>query len=58
MKKDRFAKSVKSNYEKELQLIRDVVTRWSSTLLMIERALELKKVRISSNYLIFDTDIT
>jgi len=27
-----------------LQLIRDVVTRWSSTYLMIERAIELKDV--------------
>ena len=30
---------------KHLELIRDVDTRWSSTLLMIARALELEKVR-------------
>lgn len=29
---------------KDLQLIRDVDTRWSSTLLMISRALELQMV--------------
>ena len=29
----------------ELQLLRDVDTRWSSTYLMIERALELRTVR-------------
>jgi hypothetical protein len=58
MKKDRFAESVKALYDKELQLLRDVVTRWSSTLLMIERVLDLKKVRISLKYLIFNSDIT
>jgi hypothetical protein len=31
---------------KDLQLLRDVDTRWSSTLLMIERALLLRQVRV------------
>ena len=30
--------------QEDLQLLRDVVTRWSSTLLMIERGLKLKDV--------------
>jgi hypothetical protein len=33
-------------YGEELQLLRDVVTRWSATLLMIQRALELREVGI------------
>jgi hypothetical protein len=32
-----------------LQLLRDVDTRWSSVLLMIERALELREVYSSSS---------
>jgi len=57
MKKDRFADSVKDLYDKELQLIRDVVTRWSSTLLIIQHVLDLKEVRINLKYLIFITDV-
>ena len=33
--------------QKDLQLLRDVDTRWSSTLLMVERALILCSVSIS-----------
>lgn len=38
--------------KKDLQLLRDVDTRWSSMLLMIERALILREVAL---YLIFTT---
>ncbi len=33
--------------EEDLQLLRDVITRWSSTLLMIERDIKLKDVCLS-----------
>ena len=36
---------ISKTYSLELQLLRDVDTRWSSTLYMIERALILDKVR-------------
>jgi len=35
---------VEELYQKKLQLLRDVDTRWSSTHLMIKRALEIKDV--------------
>ena len=46
LKRDRFADIQRArNPKKEpLQLLRDVDTRWSSTLLMIERFVELKEV--------------
>jgi hypothetical protein len=45
-KKDQFAELSKMcNEGKELQLIRDVVTRWSSTVLMIKRIIKLRQVR-------------
>jgi hypothetical protein len=47
MKKSQFAEIAKQTCESELQLLRDVVTRWSSTLLMIERVLLLKEVGIN-----------
>jgi hypothetical protein len=46
VKKDQFAElSKRCNEGKELQLIRDVVTRWSSTVLMIKRMIKLRDVR-------------
>ena len=46
MKKDYFAELSKMcNDGKELQLIRDVVTQWSSTVLMIKHMIKLRKVR-------------
>jgi hypothetical protein len=44
MKKDQFAEIARQTCDSELQLLRDVVTRWSSTLLMIDRVLLLKEV--------------
>ncbi len=44
VKKQRFSEHVKKYHEKDYRLIRDVATRWSSTLLMIERVLKLKDV--------------
>jgi hypothetical protein len=46
VKKDQFAEAMQNAGLKNLQLIRDVVTRWSSTLLMIQRLLYLRKARI------------
>lgn len=39
-----FSDVLKALEQKDLQLLRDVDTRWSSTLLMIERALVLRSV--------------
>jgi hypothetical protein len=36
---------------KDLQLLRDVDTRWSSTLLMIERAILLREVKLPSLFI-------
>jgi hypothetical protein len=44
VKKQRFSEYVVKHHGKDYKLIRDVATRWSSTLLMIERVLKLKKV--------------
>jgi hypothetical protein len=44
LRRQYFNEIVKTMHQKELQLLRDVDTRWSSTLLMIERALELEAV--------------
>jgi hypothetical protein len=44
VKKQRFSEYVKKYLKKDYQLLRDVPTRWSSTLLMIERVLLLKNV--------------
>jgi hypothetical protein len=44
VKKQRFSEHVAKYHEKDYRLIRDVATRWSSTLLMIERVLKLKDV--------------
>ncbi|KAK2467958.1 hypothetical protein APHAL10511_000253 [Amanita phalloides] len=46
MKKQRFSEYVKKHYGKDYQLLQDVSTRWSSTLLMIKRVLLLKKAII------------
>lgn len=42
LRRQYFNEIVKTMHQKELQLLCDVDTRWSSTLLMIERALELE----------------
>ena len=39
-----FSDCVKALEIKDLQLLRDVDTRWSSTLLMVERAIFLREV--------------
>ena len=44
VKKQQFSEYVKKYLKKDYQLLRDVPTRWSSTLLMIERVLLLKNV--------------
>ncbi|KAK2462579.1 hypothetical protein APHAL10511_005402 [Amanita phalloides] len=46
MKKQHFSEYVKKHYGKDYQLLQDVSTRWSSTLLMIKRVLLLKKAII------------
>lgn len=45
LRRQHFAHLAKTFHE-ELQLLRDVDTRWSSTMLMIERALHLEPVCI------------
>ena len=57
LKKDEFANIVERLYNLERQLIRDVVTCWSSTLLMIKRVLALRKVRNFIFMSCFNTDI-
>jgi len=54
-----FLQIVKTFMGKDLQLLQDVDTRWSSALLMIERALILEGVSfyISSNYCQFDANV-
>lgn len=37
-------------HQKDLQLLRDVETRWSSTVLMIERAIILRHVSVSFEF--------
>jgi hypothetical protein len=44
MKKQRFSEYVRQIFEEDYQLLHDVVTRWSSTLLMISRFLKLREV--------------
>ncbi|KAM6494640.1 Ribonuclease H-like domain containing protein, partial [Amanita muscaria] len=42
IKKQRFSEYVHEHFPQDYQLLRDVATRWSSTLLMINRVLKLK----------------
>jgi hypothetical protein len=44
IKKQRFSEYVQEYFSQGYQLLRDVLTRWSSTLLMINRVLKLKEV--------------
>jgi len=44
LRRQYFNEIVKTMHQKELQLLRDIDTHWSSTLLMIEHALELEAV--------------
>ena len=44
LKKQRFLEYVQLYFGEDYQLLRDVVTRWSSTLLMIIRVLKLQEV--------------
>jgi hypothetical protein len=46
LRRQYFSSVVMQLQQRNLQLIRDVDTRWSSTLLMIERALILRIVRV------------
>ena len=47
IRRQQFSQIVKTFMGKDLQLLRDVDTRWSSALLMIERALILEEVTTS-----------
>ena len=49
LRRQYFSDVLNSLEQKDLQLLRDVDTRWSSTLLMVERALILRLVSISSH---------
>ena len=44
LKKQRFSEYVQLYFNQDYRLLRDVPTRWSSTLLMISRVLKLKDV--------------
>ena len=44
LRRQHFASIVMKSKKKNSQLLRDIVTRWSYTHIMIERALDLKKV--------------
>ena len=44
LRKQRFSEYVQLYFKQDYQLLRDVPTRWSSTLLMISRVLKLKEV--------------
>ena len=46
IRRQQFSQIVKTFMGKDLQLLRDVDTRWSSALLMIERALILEEVSL------------
>jgi hypothetical protein len=47
MKKDQFSDAIRRAGLDDLQLLRDVPTRWSYTLLMIQRFLYLRPVSIA-----------
>lgn len=51
LKKQQFSEYVQLYFEKDYQLLRDVLIRWSSTLLMISRVLKLKEVN-STTYML------
>lgn len=57
LKKDAFADAVKDIYNQELQLIRDVLTCWSSTLLMIQHVLDLQEVGVNSFIHLFNANV-
>lgn len=46
IKKQRFSNYVQEYFSQDYQLLRDILTRWSSTLLMINRVLKLKDVNL------------
>jgi hypothetical protein len=43
-RREKFSKQCKTSDLKDLQLIRDVATRWNSTFDMLDRAYELRQV--------------
>lgn len=49
LRRQYFSDVLNSLEQKDLQLLRNVDTRWSSTLLIVERALILRLVSISSH---------
>jgi hypothetical protein len=53
LKKQRFSEYVQLYFKQDYRLLRDVPTRWSSTVLMISRVLKLKDVNSSHMLLIF-----
>ena len=53
IKKQQFSEYVQLYFEKDYQLLRDIVIRWSSMLLMISRVLKLKEVNFNTHMLHF-----
>lgn len=49
LRRDYFSDYVQTKLGKDLQLIRDVVIRWSSTYLMVNRALDLQDENVCLN---------
>jgi hypothetical protein len=49
LKKQQFSEYVQVYFENDYQLLRDVLIRWSSTLLMINRVLKLKEVNSTTH---------
>jgi hypothetical protein len=56
LKKQQFSEYVQLYFAKDYQLLRDVVIRWSSTLLMISRVLKLKDVNSATHMVHTFTD--
>jgi hypothetical protein len=50
LKKHRFSEHVAQYFDKDYKLLRDVITRWSSTLLMITWVLKLKEVNSAMSF--------
>jgi len=48
LRREAFSRLAKEWFVRELQLLRDMDVRWSSTFLMIERAVKLKPASIST----------
>jgi hypothetical protein len=58
LKKQQFSEYVQQYLDNDYQLLRDVLIRWSSTLLMINRVLKLKEVNSPTHTLHTFTDKT